>query len=132
MRLVYKRDIVRNTPARWLKQYSRNRDDEKTGWAQRETFGKIRRKLAALDLDTCTAADVDAALGTVWTGNVCDDCERDFPVLVHIGPDPDYDARWQTLCASCVAKAAKLLATAHPHPVAECQSPPPSSSPAKL
>lgn len=43
-----------------------------------------------------------------WTDNRCDECHADRDVLIRIGDEPDYDARWVDLCADCLRKASKL------------------------
>jgi hypothetical protein len=85
---------------RWTAQYGHYHekdDDEKT------------KALAALDLETCSAAAVVAVLGTSWVENECDECQKDVPVLMRFGEEPDYDNRWQDLCVDCLKKAVAEL-----------------------
>lgn len=36
----------------------------------------------------------------------CDECEsEDVDTILHIGDEPNYDARWQQLCPVCVRRA---------------------------
>jgi hypothetical protein len=91
MEIIRRRDIIRSVRDRWTTQYGQN--DEK------------RKALAALDLETCSAADVVAVLGTSWVENECDECQKDLPVLMRFGEEPEYDARWQDLCVDCLKKA---------------------------
>lgn len=51
-----------------------------------------------------------------WTKHECDQCLADCEVLVRIGDEPDYDARWLDLCLSCLEKAVELAKSAHVQP----------------
>jgi hypothetical protein len=84
METVRRRDVIRSVRDRWTAQYGHYHekdDDEKT------------KALAALDLETCSAAAVVAVLGTSWVENECDECQKDVPVLMRFGEEPDYDNR---------------------------------------
>lgn len=105
MRVIHRRDVIRGARRRWIEQYRRYQDDSTPGWT-RGTFASIRKALAALDLETCSVADVDAAIGTTgWARNNCDQCGRDCASLVRIGDEPDYEARYQDLCVECLQSA---------------------------
>jgi hypothetical protein len=115
MNIIQRRDIIRTVRDRWNSQYPDDNLD--IGWERSERVGDIRVRLAALDLETCSVEDVDKAIGTSgWADNDCDCCKLSFPVLVHIGEEPDYDAKWQDLCAGCLSKAVTLLNEAVPLP----------------
>lgn len=108
---IHKRDIIRGVRDRWMKQYANYPDDKTVGWASHlRTTGDIRKALAALDLETCSSEDVDAAIGTNnWAKNECDQCDGDFETVLQLGQEPDYEARWWNMCASCLAEASLAL-----------------------
>lgn len=108
---IHKRDIIREVRARWMKQYEHYPDGKVVGWAgNTRTTGDIRKALAALDLETCSSEDVDAAIGTTgWAKNECDECNGDFETILQLGQTPDYDNRWWNMCAGCLAKASLAL-----------------------
>jgi hypothetical protein len=118
MEIIQQRDIIREVHHRWTEQYKQYPADQKIGIREKaEPVGVIRKRLAALNLDVCSVADVDKALDTTgWADNECDECHKSFPVLVRLGGTPDYDSRWQDLCAGCLAKAAELAASTNPLP----------------
>lgn len=118
--LIHRRDVIRAVRDRWLKQYEHYSDDHKVGWDKSDPSkmaGQIRKGLAALDLETCQRADIDAVLGVSrWAVNECDECQGDFPVVLRLGQEPDYETRWWDLCIGCLDKARETLARAKPHP----------------
>lgn len=118
MDLIYRRSIIRNAPARWMRQYEKEPDDKKVGWHGAKTFGEVRTALKTLDLDTCSPADVDKAMGigTRWADNRCTNCDEDASVLVHLGDSAGYEARYQQLCQHCLMAAAALLRAAPAKP----------------
>lgn len=100
--LIQKANIVAGVPERWKKQYSRpNEDPDKQA---------ITAALQALKGSAFTAEQVDAIIGNdSWTDNDCTECGQDFPTLVRIGEEPDYEAQWVDLCPNCLAKAVEAL-----------------------
>lgn len=116
MKAIHQRDVIREVGPRWTEQYKQYQPDQKIGIRKnREAVGVIRKRVAALDLETCTVADVDKAIGTTgWADNECDECHKSFPVLIRLGAEPEYDARWQDLCGKCLGKAAALHAKTKP------------------
>src|SRR5690606_25409154 len=109
MKLIHKRDVIRHVRDRWNEQYPPHRDGDPS-YLHDQTFGEIRRGLAALDLETCSAEDVTAVSGkSSWTPLVCDECDRPADALVSFGSEPAYDTRWQDVCHECVTKAATLF-----------------------
>lgn len=102
MKLVYERDVIREVMDRFLSKPGA--DSEKVGYGETaKTLGEVRSELKALDPATCTAEDVYKAIGTAgWVDHACDECEREFPVLVCVADDI-------RLCAGCIDKAATLL-----------------------
>lgn len=113
MNIIYRRDKIRGVRDAWNKQYP----NDDFIFHDKSTAGPKRKALAALDLETCSPADIDAALGnTSWASLTCDECDGDFPSIVRIGGEPDYDARWQDLCGECLKEALAMLASAEPKP----------------
>lgn len=111
---IQQRDIIRGMRARWLDQYKTDHDSKETGW-RGGTFGEVRARLAALDLETCSAEDTAKALGGPnWAENTCDNCGKSWPVIIRIGQEPDYDARWQDLCGECLGQAVDILSKTEP------------------
>src|SRR4051812_22293846 len=105
MKVIQRRDVIRGVRDRWNEQYGKWEGAALIG-RNREPVSAIRARLAALDLEKCSQADVDTAVGVDgWAKNKCDVCGRDVPVLMHIGEEPDYEARWQEICLDCPTKA---------------------------
>ena len=67
-------------------------------------------RMITLDPETCTVSEFDKALGTTnWTKNCCTECGKDFDALIHIGDEPDYEARYVRVCKGCIAGAVELV-----------------------
>lgn len=43
-----------------------------------------------------------------WTENECTECRKDFPIVIQIGDDPDYDSDTVWLCTECLQKALRM------------------------
>src|SRR5258708_4418500 len=99
-KLCHKRGVIRGVRDKWLKQYKDWPDDRLVGVDRRlaargRSVSDISNALAALDLETCSSADVDAAIGTGgWAKNACDHCNGDFEVILRLGETSDYEASW--------------------------------------
>ena len=119
IRPVYRRDIIRGVRDAWNRQYADW--DGSYRFPDGCTVAEIRRGLEALDLETCSVEDVKAAMGTGgWVSNQCDACGQDFPVLLEIGDEPDYEARWLDLCEGCLETALlKIRSLKHKEPADE-------------
>jgi hypothetical protein len=105
IRLVYRNAGWRDVPERWAKQYAH--------YPAHSRHQEIARELAALPPEARTPETMSAIIGnTSWTELLCDVCGVDHAVLVRIGAEPDYDMRWQDVCATCIDKAALLAARA--------------------
>lgn len=104
MKLLYERDEIRSVAKRWRSQYGRTNDPKKKS---------IQSRLDRMDAETATREDVAKIIGNdSWIDTRCDECGTYQTTLVHIGDEPDYDARWQVLCAGCIGEAIKLLGSA--------------------
>lgn len=108
---VHRRDVIIEAASSWLNQYRHEPADKVTGWNAKKTFGEIRSALKSLDTKTCTAEDLHRAMGMKggWGLNNCDECGMDVPVLLRLGMQPDYDARYWDLCQNCLERAAVVL-----------------------
>jgi hypothetical protein len=116
MSIITKREVIRGVKHRFLEQYETYRDSYVIGPPHSQSpVGDIKQRLAALDLETCSEADVDAAMGGVtgWASLRCDECGKDSDAIARIGAEPDYEARWQDLCIDCIERARAMLAHAN-------------------
>ena len=103
--LITERDQIRTVADRWGEQYG------KPYWKSDERKQEIGRRLAALDKEKCSAADVAAIIGNdSWSLLQCDNCEAEVTAVVRVGDEPDYDSRTVTLCKSCAVKAVEAFA----------------------
>lgn len=113
MQLIHRRDVIKSVLDRHKQQYP----DDSYRLCDGSTAGETRRKLERLDFDHCTPADVDAVMvGNAWADNDCDVCGENVPLLIRIGSEPDYDARWQDICPECLSRATALLSSVEPKP----------------
>lgn len=98
IRLIRKSDVVAGAPTRWAEQYR--------GYGDKS--GKTAALLALQP--GFTAEQVNDIIGNdTWTECRCDECREDAPVLVQVGDEPDYEARWVDLCPDCISKALAAL-----------------------
>jgi hypothetical protein len=119
MSVIYRRDVIRDVLRRYTDQYANYADDYMIGDSRtRQAVGDTKKALAALNLDTCSVSDVDAAMNgtTGWADLNCDECGESVPILVRIGQEPDYEARWWDVCESCLRKSLALLVSSPPKP----------------
>lgn len=120
--VIKRRDIIRRVPAAFERQYGRDRSAH--SWRRNITRGEMIDALRALDVETCPAEAINEIIGNPsWTANNCDACGVGAEVLVRIGDEPDYEARWQDLCARCLSDAAALATTASAVGIAEGDEP---------
>lgn len=102
MKLLTERVLIREVAQRWAEQYAdyrgRNRGD----------LQAIARKLAELDGETASAADVAAIIGNEsWTRiDHCDECgETNPPAAVRLAEDTESSV---DICLPCLRKAVRL------------------------
>lgn len=114
--VIHKRDLILGVRDRWNEQYKTYDPMQVIGPRDHaEPVSVIRKRLSKLDLETCSEADVDKAIGvTEWAANKCDECGGNFETTIQVGNMPDYEARWVTLCAKCLSDAMKLLKSTEP------------------
>ena len=102
--LVTTRREIRTVVERWRRQYPEGQCHAR----MEETYERLLR----LDLETCSAEDVNAAIGNnSWTHIDCDGCGQDVGAAVTVGQEPDYESSTATLCKSCLLAALKLMET---------------------
>jgi hypothetical protein len=111
IKVITQRDVILGVRAQWLSQYAAYDPKQEIGArGAREAVGVITKRVKALDLKTCSVADVDKAIGTTgWADNECDVCGKAHDKVVRIGDEPDHDARWVDVCKACLAEASALL-----------------------
>ena len=104
MKPITTRDRIRQIRIRWWEKYApfSNHSKDKL---------EIYKRLQQLDLNICSAEDVNNIIGnSSWTRNlICSECEQDTDWVLRVGEEPDYESRTAYLCKSCVEKAAKYL-----------------------
>ena len=101
MSLVIRSEMCQCVPDRWAQQYRRL---PSTDWKYHVT-----QKLADLPMNERTPEKISAIIGNdSWTSNECDECDKDCEVLVRLGEEPDYDARWCDVCFDCLSKACDM------------------------
>lgn len=126
--VITKRGIIRSVPARFEQQYGRDRNG--TSWKGIITRGEMIDALNALDVGTCSAEAINEIIGNKsWTSNKCDACDTECEVLVRIGDEPDYEARWQDLCARCLSDAARVATSANSVGIGAADEPKPADIP---
>lgn len=97
-KLIYKRDHLDRIPQRWRSQYGHGY------YANDEDKQKIQRGLDALPQGKFTADEADQIIGNKsWSKFECDICGHDKDVLLRMGDEPDYEARWLDCCRECLA-----------------------------
>lgn len=69
----------------------------------------MRVALARLDPDKCSAEDVSNILNESWVSLICDECNKECNVLLHIGQPEDYDNRWWDMCHDCLSSGMKMM-----------------------
>jgi hypothetical protein len=112
MRSITLREVIKGVPARFSEQYGRQMDEIAAHASPPSTYRDLISRLNALDTETATPEDIAAIIGNPsWAQLECDECGRDREHLVRVGDEPDYDARWQDLCADCLLAAFEMAAT---------------------
>jgi hypothetical protein len=102
MTLLYRADVVANVPMRWAAAYN--------NWHYDAEKRVKTEKLLALPAGF-SAEDVNAIIGNdSWTELKCSECQKNHDVLIQIGDEPDYDARYVELCRDCLSRATLMFA----------------------
>lgn len=50
-----------------------------------------------------------AILNESWVSLICDECNKECNVLLHIGQPEDYDNRWWDMCHDCLSSGMKMM-----------------------
>lgn len=103
MRKITQRGLIRDVPTRWRRQYP-------TGVVYPSAPQK-QQLLDALDLETATAAEVDAIIGNEsWTRlPECQECGKENVETVEIGQPLEIESRTARVCADCLRAALKMF-----------------------
>lgn len=106
MKVITTRSRILSVRERWSRPYPEGRDFR----SYCLDVKAIRAKLAALNLETATAADVAAILGdTRWTDLECDECHRLVDAVIEVGGPPDDEAPTARVCRACLTVALEML-----------------------
>jgi hypothetical protein len=116
VKLLSERNQVRSVAERWLRQYKRWYRGHGYVWydwpGDPGRGERIHEGLLALDVETATAADVDAVIGFAkgWVApESCYECgDRSWDV-VQLGEEPEYESHTAYICGSCLRKALGLV-----------------------
>ena len=82
------RNKIRRVAQAWRKAYA------KDGVFTDPKNGEIYSRLLDLNLETCAASDVAAAIGNgSWSTIRCDACDSVVDAIVTVGQTPDYPRR---------------------------------------
>lgn len=102
MKLITIRSQILDVVKAWEAQYL-----GKDSWWVREGPHETLEELKKLDLQTATAADIEAIIGNnSWAcPQQCDECGNYFDVVVQIGKELDYENTTTNLCKDCVKDA---------------------------
>jgi len=116
MKLITQRDQIRTIAERWKGQYCRRAFSPAANkvidfWSRVyicDSTEEVYKKLAALDVETATPADIDAIIGNDFWGKLgyhCNECDAEPPdAILQVGEEPDYESRTAFLCRDCAAK----------------------------
>ena len=101
MRVITDRGLIRKVAVRWREQYG---NYEGHGPDKAE----VGRRLASLDPETATRAEVDGIIGNdTWTSVDCEECgAMDVRAGVEFG---GIDERTVIVCAACLRTAVKAM-----------------------
>lgn len=111
MRIITFVEETRDVAERYRRQYP-DRDMRPVFGTQDTTHGQRYDLLSALTDETRTRQSVAAIIGNrSWANMSCDECGTQRDTLIRFGEEPDYEARWQDICADCLQLAVATLAT---------------------
>lgn len=118
MKLITQRDQIRTVAERWKAQYHERKFDPATNqvadhWSstyKHDSTLSIYQKLAALNGETATPADIEAIIGNDTWGKLsyrCTECNaKPEDAIIQVGEEPDIDSATVYLCRDCAAKVA--------------------------
>jgi hypothetical protein len=104
MKLYTTRSMIRTVLKRWRHQYPKGSEAR---------FLAVEDKLAALDVETVTANEIERIIGNdSWTDIHCDECDTYVPAAMELGQEPGYQSNTAMVCLPCLRKAVLELAAA--------------------
>lgn len=106
--ILTQRDLIREVNEYWRVRYWEFDSQEQPG---RNKFYGIKKSLKKLDVETATAAQVDAIVGdNSMTTYVCDSCEKRHETVIWVGTfPPDSTHTSAMVCAPCLRAALAAL-----------------------
>jgi hypothetical protein len=85
----------------WKKQYGIGQSDRSLDHRHIEIYNK----LCALP-DHPGPDEIAAIIGNdSWTDCQCDECGKDYGVVIQLGQEPDYESATAKICPTCLNKA---------------------------
>lgn len=110
MIVLTQRDLIKSVLANWTRDYPPD-------YCAPGTFqGIALAQLQQLDLETCTAEDVDKIVGNrMRTTYQCHECLENHPEIVVVGANESDEGPWNEntrtfkICKLCLEKAFSLL-----------------------
>ena len=104
MRIVTKKEKIKNVAKEWKKQYCRGKN-----WIYGEGKKEIYERL--IKEKPQTEEEVIQIIGNnSWTENICEACERDVEILVELSNFLDeWDTNVFFICEDCLRKALALI-----------------------
>lgn len=111
MEAVRIEDLIREVPAKFSERYKHYPKDHRfPASAGGGSVGEIEAAFAKAG----TSVEAIKAILPSWCEQTCDECGSAFDVLMRFGDKPDYEARWQDLCADCISKGLSALTAVEP------------------
>ena len=111
MRVISIRNKIKGISRRWNKHHETYGYHPDVG-ALKKHNEEICKRLAAIDPETATAAEVNAIIGDEkWTRREgCFECDRMFDAVIEIGEEPDgYRSSTAQICLGCLEEAVAAL-----------------------
>lgn len=69
----------------------------------------VGEELSKLNVETCTANEVNNLIGSDWTTLTCDQCKEKVKSVVCVGEEPEYESKTAYICEDCLKKALALV-----------------------
>lgn len=102
MQIVTERQTIRDGVKTFERQYNQYENDYR--FAQGDTLGEARARIARLDISSCSVADVDEAIGVDgWASNDCGQCGQSVAVLICFSDHDDEQS--VKVCGDCLKSA---------------------------
>lgn len=104
------RQNIRGVAKRFVSAYPTR--ETRCAWRSGLSWGDVADGLNALDVETATVADVEKYVNAGWVEESCDLCDRNISEWLEVGEEPDYEARWVTMCFDCVSTLSAIATEA--------------------